>query len=323
MNAKKVGLFVGLVCLQSWFVAAILYGFSIPYTSGLAVAMIAIFYMSAPAIAAFSLQRTLYPEHYATYGLQFEAIRPGKILGFSAGLFLTFVLLFLGTIYIGGNVLDIEAFGKLDFTEAGLLNSLHKITKGSIALSEGPLPVPPIGLLIAGLIGGIISGFTINLPFMFGEEYGWRGFMVYETRTAGFWLSNVLIGTAWGLWHAPIILQGHNYPDYPVEGVGVMTLFCIASAFMFTYVRVKSGSIVAACGLHGMFNATGALLLLFIQNGHSLVAHPAGLAGILACTVIALGIFILDKPFIQQYSALLAAPVPNSDTEKTFTKDNQ
>jgi D-alanyl-lipoteichoic acid acyltransferase DltB (MBOAT superfamily) len=29
----------------------------------------------------------------------------------------------------------------------------------------------------------------------------------------------------WGLWHAPVILQGHNYPGYPLLGVLMMVVF--------------------------------------------------------------------------------------------------
>lgn len=315
MNYKKLQLFVGLVCLQSWFVAAIIYATDISYNSGTAVALVGLFYMSAPAVATFALQRTLFPESYSNYGLSYTSVKIGKLFFYSLLAFLSFVVLYLGLTYLGGNLLGIPEVGVLDFSEEGLIKSLKRITKGSIDFGEDPLPFPPYMLLIGGLIGGVFSGFTINLPFMFGEEYGWRGFMVYETRNLGFFKSNLLIGTIWGLWHAPIILLGHNYPSYPIAGVGIMTLFCIAGAFMFAYVRVKSGSVIAACGLHGMFNATGALLMLFNQNGHELVAHPAGLIGTLACAIFALCIIIFDTAFVKNYTQVLQLVNPESNAD--------
>ena len=32
-------------------------------------------------------------------------------------------------------------------------------------------------------------------------------------------------GVIWGFWHAPLILNGHNYPQHPVVGVFMMVAF--------------------------------------------------------------------------------------------------
>lgn len=60
-----------------------------------------------------------------------------------------------------------------------------------------------------------MSGATVNLPFMLGEELGWRGFQFEETKLLGFWRSSLLIGVLWGLWHAPVIMMGYNYSGEP------------------------------------------------------------------------------------------------------------
>ena len=60
----------------------------------------------------------------------------------------------------------------------------------------------------------------------------------------GFLKTSVLTGFIWGVWHAPIILQGHNYPQHPVAGVtglaGFITLFIInACIFIFDHFLSK------------------------------------------------------------------------------------
>ena len=92
-----------------------------------------------------------------------------------------------------------------------------------------------------------------------GEEFGWRGLMLKETQKLGFFKANFYIGTIWELWHLPIILMGHNYSDHPYIVIVMMCFMAIALAPIFAYVRLKIKSILGACILHGMINATEAI----------------------------------------------------------------
>ena len=83
------------------------------------------------------------------------------------------------------------------------------------------------------------------------EEIGWRGLLQRELGFMEFWKSSLTIGVIWGIWHAPIILQGHNYPEHPVIGVFMMTIWCILLAPIFSYIRLKSKSVIAAAIMHG------------------------------------------------------------------------
>ncbi len=35
----------------------------------------------------------------------------------------------------------------------------------------------------------------------------------------GKWQAYLLVGTIWGVWHAPLIMAGFNDPGYPILGV--------------------------------------------------------------------------------------------------------
>jgi membrane protease YdiL (CAAX protease family) len=152
------------------------------------------------------------------------------------------------------------------------------------------------------LAQGIIAGSTISLPFMFGEEFGWRGLMVSETRKMGFLKASAFIGLVWGLWHLPVILMGHNYPNHPYLGIIMMTLLTISLSPLFAYVRIKTKSILGACMIHGMLNGTGAMYMLYIANGNELYSTIAGWAGIIAATVITICILVFDKKFVKEYN---------------------
>lgn len=96
----------------------------------------------------------------------------------------------------------------------------------------------------------------------FGEEWGWRGYMMPKlTELLGKPLAIVVGGIIWGLWHAPLTIHGHNfgvgYPGYPYVGILAMCLFCICQNAFLTLLTEKTGAIYAASVAHMTNNNLG------------------------------------------------------------------
>jgi membrane protease YdiL (CAAX protease family) len=91
--------------------------------------------------------------------------------------------------------------------------------------------------------------------------------------------ANLLIGLAWGLWHAPLIAQGYNYPGSPWSGVLAMVAFCTGMSFVLTAVREMTGSVIPVAATHGMFNGIAPILLILAPQAHPVLAGPLGLVG--------------------------------------------
>ena len=153
-------------------------------------------------------------------------------------------------------------------------------------------PIHPFWL---GLVQALIAGISINALAGFGEELGWRGLLQKEFSFLGFWKSSLLIGFIWGIWHAPLILKGHNYPQHPLLGVFLMTVWCMLLAPIFSYVRLKAKSVIAAAIIHGSLNATAGLALVVVKGGDDLLIGVTGLAGFIVLAIINLVIFAYDK----------------------------
>jgi membrane protease YdiL (CAAX protease family) len=114
----------------------------------------------------------------------------------------------------------------------------------------------------------------------------------------------LFIGVVWGLWHAPIIVQGHNYPGHPVAGIFVMTIFTTTLSFPMAYCRFKSRTILGPSALHGMLNAIGPLTVFFVVGANPLFGFVAGIAGIAVTLLLTIGICVFDKRFRRDYQTL-------------------
>ena len=127
----------------------------------------------------------------------------------------------------------------------------------------------------------MVAGLTINAVFAFCEEVAWRGYLLDALKDMGFWKKALLIGFIWGLWHAPVILMGHNYPEHPVGGVFMMILFCMALAPVFQYFAEKGKSVVPVAIAHGTMNATAGLATVYLTANNDLLCGSCGLIGII------------------------------------------
>lgn len=159
----------------------------------------------------------------------------------------------------------------------------------------GQSGLPAWALLVVSFVSSLFAGITINGLFAFGEEVGWRGYLLRQFVGRRFLVATLVIGLVWGLWHAPIVLMGHNYPHHPVAGVFMMMAICVFLSAVFQYIRIKSGSVIVAAIMHGTFNALAGISLLFYDNPNDLLVGAMGLAGLLAMLTVATGLFVYDR----------------------------
>jgi membrane protease YdiL (CAAX protease family) len=279
---KKVGLFIGLTYFFSWiiviFFLALGGSWNSPYTLFILIA-----FMFVPSIIAIILQKIVCKGPLKEpLGISFKANRyflmawllPPAIMFATLGI----SLLFPGIQYSPGMEGMIERF-RTTMTTAQIDELRNQIAES---------PIHPFWI---ALIQGLIAGPTINAVAGFGEELGWRGFLQKELVKMDFWKSSMFVGIVWGIWHAPIILQGHNYPEHPSVGVIMMIVFTVLLSPIFSYVRIKAKSVIAAAIMHGSLNATVGLAIIPLQGGNDLTVGVTGLSGFVVLTIINLIIY--------------------------------
>lgn len=154
---------------------------------------------------------------------------------------------------------------------------------------------PASAMISSTLLSGILAGCTINAIFAFGEEYGWRNYLVNALKGRKFIVAALFIGIVWGIWHAPLILAGHNYPQHPVPGLAMMCVFCILAGVIELYFTLKLRSVFVAAFIHGTINALAALTYFFVQGGNDLTVGLCGLAGFASLALVIAALRVYDR----------------------------
>lgn len=124
-----------------------------------------------------------------------------------------------------------------------------------------------IGMMLVAIVLVILSPFLNFIPAL-GEEWGWRGYLLPKVaQRMNFLPATMLTGLIWGIWHAPIIVSGHNYGvgyfGYPWLGIVAMCIFCIVTGILLSYLTLRTKSCLPAALAHGAMNGTAALGMLF------------------------------------------------------------
>jgi membrane protease YdiL (CAAX protease family) len=227
-------------------------------------------YMAGPAIAALivgAATRRSAP-FFAVLGLRF---RPNGwwLLAWVLPIVLCFGAVTLSS-FTGISLNDPEAAGR------AILKSAQHFG------GRTPAPINGALLFYALLAAAATLGALINMFGTLTEELGWRGYLWSKLRPIGFWPTNLIVGTIWGIWHAPVIYAGFNYPGAGWYGVAMMTLFCVLLAPSVGLVRELGRSVLAAGLFHGTLNAVAGVSLFLLAT------HPVFWNGIVGWMGMAL-----------------------------------
>ena len=246
-----------LVCLPLWLSGEGLGDPVLVQVSGMAM-------MFTPLIAvvvAMIVQRRRAGEPRAsivTY-LGIWPLRPfGRVLGMTALAFFGIFVLVAAAYLVGA------AFGWMQVDLLGLSGFKTQLSHLP-GLDEVPVALAVIGYLLIMALGS-----ALNVIVAFGEEVGWRGWLLTSLRPLGTWRALLIVGVIWGLWHAPLILLGYNFARPDITGVAFMVGGCIMLGILFGWLRLRTGSVWPAVAAHAALNGSAGMLLgLFIDGSAS------------------------------------------------------
>jgi len=288
LDRKRILVYLGFAFGIAWVVGLIIF-----LTGGLAdspvvvpgigltlaVALLSVAYMGAPALAHV-FTRLITREGWKNTSLRLNLRRGWR--------FYLAAWLLPGLLAIVGGVIYFVLFPG------------HFSTANVEALSAQGVTNPWVFVGIQVLFAMLISP-LINGLFTFGEEFGWRAYLLPRLMPLGERKAMLAMGVIWGVWHWPVIAMGHNYgfdyPGAPWLGLLVMVWFTFVLGVLINWVALRSGSVWPAVIAHAAVNGIGSLMVLFTQGQPNPLLGPtvAGLIGSLGFALFAL--VLLTRPY--------------------------
>lgn len=115
-------------------------------------------------------------------------------------------------------------------------------------------------IILFFIVNGVIGIFN-SISTALGEEIGWRGFLVPElSKKMRFTGVSLTSGIIWAVWHYPILIFGAYNNGTPFwYGLICFTVLVVSMSFIYTWYRIKSGSLWTGVLLHASHN-------LFVQT---------------------------------------------------------
>lgn len=145
-------------------------------------------------------------------------------------------------------------------------------------------------------LGMVLMSSVPTLVLAFGEELGWRGYLLPRLLPLGVWPALVVSGVVWGLWHGPQLLIQYLHGGFGAAQVALFLVFCVVAGVIIGWFRLASGSVwpaVLAHGANNALNTVGFITLSAAGTPTNDLLYPGGLGGLVGLGVLAAVVVVL------------------------------
>ena len=264
-----------------WLFLLITFGWSWGIASGIHISgtqygiVLAALFMAGPGVAAFTCA-FIYDRHrfFTSLGLNSNPFNKWLLIAFLTPVLMS-VIAYLATKYIGGrDMLSLEGAFLVQIKNAGVDPETLPLSVKQIALLQ---------VLSAPFVAAVVN----TIVMMLTEEVGWRGWLWDRWSHMPFWQHALLTGLIWGVWHAPMVALGHNYPELPIWGPVIFTVWVMLMTPIIAFIREVGGTMVHAAMFHGVFNGVAPITVILMVDPSMPWRGALGLGGF---ATLALGI---------------------------------
>ncbi len=142
----------------------------------------------------------------------------------------------------------------------------------------------PVWKFASALAGVLTVVVALTMISTFGEELGWRGYLLPRLVPLGPIKASLIIGVAWGLWHAPLILlDGRGLgKGLELQGIVLFVALCVSWSIYMTWLRLRSGSIWPTVLSHAVLNVVTSTVFAVYEPQNLLWGSPIGVP-VVAC----------------------------------------
>jgi len=151
------------------------------------------------------------------------------------------------------------------------------------------IPFDPALFIPVLFLSTLIVTPVINAIAAFGEEYGWRGYLLPKLLPLGREKALILSGVIWGLWHLPLVIfTGFGgYPERFSGGIIFVALITLLGIYIGA-LTLEHKSVFLASYMHGLFNAQAyGIWTIVYPDYNRLIGGIGGLVGVIVLLPVA------------------------------------
>jgi uncharacterized protein len=238
-------------------------------TTNPAVQVLIVLLQFSPALAAALVRGPLLQEGFADSGLRLNLTRRQSLTTYGFALLLL-PLLLVGAILLG-LMLHLATWAPQSSQTTGVL---------PMGFSGIPLPSNVVGIVVEV---AVLS--NVGALVTFGEEFGWRGYLLPRLMPLGQTWAILLSGVIWAAWHLPLnLLYGVNGG---LQGFPFWLIWTIGLGAVLGWLRLRAQSVWPAALMHAQVDSLPRLEGVLLA---STVADPVFV--LLQLAVIALGLVL-------------------------------
>lgn len=140
---------------------------------------------------------------------------------------------------------------------------------------------------------------------VFGEELGWRAYLLPKLVPLGRKPAALLTGIVWGVWHWPFIYLGVNYPNATWLGMLAMVWATTLYGTLLAWATFRTGSVWPAAVGHTAFNTSSRWGPMVANSTPNLALGPTtgGFIGALGWLIVAGWLLTRSEVFTRESSS--------------------
>lgn len=185
------------------------------------------------------------------------------------------------------------------------------------ALGSAGSTLPAWQVLLVQVAVALTVAPFLNAVVAFGEEFGWRAYLLPKLLALGRRQAVLLVGVIWGIWHWPVVAMGYNYgfdyPGAPWLGLLAMVWFTVLTGVFLGWVALRVQSVWPAALGHGAINAIGGVGVAFVQGDPNSLLGPAAVGAVVAVPWLVVAAWLLWQGTFKPVASLAGGAVTKTE----------
>ena len=169
------------------------------------------------------------------------------------------------------------------------------------------LRAPVMGASTVDIVINLAVSLAMGVVLGFGEEVGWRGYMLPRLAAIGLVPAMLVVGLAQGVWHLPLMLLTPFYHSggNPMIVVPFFLITLTLAGVFYGYLRVWTGSVWPVAIAHAVYNFVWNVGSEFVQaKSPETMEYIGGESGVL----VIIGLIIAALVIVPRLHATALAP---------------